>query len=134
MFEYKENDSFFENTEEILPEARTLCAASAYEEKYYFNPVFNKLPESVQEELRIISVLFTEEIGGVFAIGFDDGGSLIFHTQARASDYSYDEIGAELMIRQIQKNREDLLHSLELYYRVFVLKEKLPNDRTAENS
>ena len=33
-----------------------LCAVSAYEEKYYFNPQFNALPESIRDELRTIHI------------------------------------------------------------------------------
>ena len=39
-----------------------LCAASAYEMKYYFNEQFNAIPESIKEELHILCVLFTEEV------------------------------------------------------------------------
>ena len=34
-----------------------LCGANSYEQKYYFNPDFNKLPQSVQDELHILCVL-----------------------------------------------------------------------------
>ena len=30
----------------------TLCGASYYEQKYYFNPDFGKLPTAIQEELQ----------------------------------------------------------------------------------
>ena len=40
-----------ENTEEIV-----LCAASAYEQKFYLNPDFMTLPESVRQELQIMCV------------------------------------------------------------------------------
>ena len=49
-----------ENTEEIV-----LCAASAYEQKFYLNPDFMTLPESVRQELQIMCVWFTEDIGGI---------------------------------------------------------------------
>ncbi len=98
-----------------------LCAASSYEQKYYFNKDFSALPEDIQKELHIICVLFTEEIGGEFLIEFDEEGSLEFRTQARDSDYNYDDIGAALMIKEIRRNKEELLTSLELFYRVFVL-------------
>ena len=55
-----------------------LCGANAYEQKYYFNEKFAKLPESVKEELHIMCVLFTEEVGGTFMIGFDDEGHVIY--------------------------------------------------------
>ena len=45
-----------------------ICGSNAYEKKYYFNKEFDKLPESIQEELHIICVLFTEEVGGIFLI------------------------------------------------------------------
>ena len=108
--------------------AQTLCAASAYEQKYYLNPVYEKLPESIRKELQIISVLFVEEIGGRFLMEFDEEGNLLFRTEALESDYNYDEIGAALMVREIQRNRAELLEQLELYYRVVVLGEALPGD------
>ena len=36
-----------------------LCAASAYEQKFYFNPDFMGIPSSVKDELNIMCVLFT---------------------------------------------------------------------------
>ena len=39
----------------------TLCGASAYQQKFYLNPDFAKLPESVKQELKIICVGFTED-------------------------------------------------------------------------
>ena len=108
-----------------MSENTVLCAASAYEEKYYLNPGFSRLPEDIQKELKIISVLFTEEIGGIFIMEFDREGNLQFKTEAKDSDYSYDEIGSALMIKEIQKNRRELLRSLELFYKVIVLGQPL---------
>ncbi len=42
-----------------------LCGASAYEKKYYLNEDFKALPQQIQDELKIMCVLFTEDIGGV---------------------------------------------------------------------
>ena len=49
-----------------------LCGASSYEQKYYFNEEFKSLPQSVQDELHIMCVLFTEDVGGVLTLEFDD--------------------------------------------------------------
>ena len=38
-----------------------LCGASAYEQKYYFNQDFASLPQSVQDELHVMCVMFTVE-------------------------------------------------------------------------
>ena len=59
-----------------------LCGASAYEQKYYFNKDFDSLPDHVKKELQIMCVLFTEEIGGIFTLEFDDHGNLQFKTEA----------------------------------------------------
>lgn len=98
-------------------EQRVLCAASAYEQKYYFNETFSRIPEEVQEELRIICVLFTEEVGGIILFCFDEEGDLQIRTQAAESDYNYDEIGAALMVKEIRRSRQEMLHGLELYYK-----------------
>lgn len=108
-----------------MSESVVLCAASAYEEKYYMNPLFDKLPEDIKKELRIISILYTEEIGGIFIMEFDDEGNLKFKTEAKDSDYSYDEIGSVLMVKEIKKNRQELLRSLELFYKVVILGQPL---------
>lgn len=98
-----------------------LCGASAYEQKYYFNQDFNSLPESVKKELQIMCVLYTEEIGGVLTLEFDEDGNLQFRTEALDADAMYDEIGSVLKIKQLQSEKRELLESLEMYYRVFFL-------------
>ncbi len=102
-----------------------LCGANAYEQKYYFNQAFKGIPESIQEELHIICVLFTEEVGGVFTIVFEPDGSVSLETNAEDGDYYYDEISSGLLVSEIRRKRRDLLESLSLYYRVFILKEDL---------
>ena len=44
-----------------MDEKIVLCGANAYDKKYYFNQQFNKIPDSIKDELHIICVLFTEE-------------------------------------------------------------------------
>ncbi len=97
-----------------------MCGANAYEQKYYFNEKFNKLPDSIKEELHIICVLFTEEVGGAFLIGFDEEGHLTLMTDADEEDILYDEIGAGLLVKEIQKRKQELFESLEEFYKAFV--------------
>ena len=102
-----------------------LCGANAYEQKYYFNEQFNKIPESIKEELHIMCVLFTEEVGGIFTIVFEPDGGVSLETQVDDSDIYYDEISSGLLIGEIRRKRAELLESLSMYYRVFVLKEDI---------
>ena len=96
-----------------------LCGASAYNRKYYFNPDFGILPAAVQDELQILCVTFTEEVGGILTLAFGEDGALRLRTEALESDGAYDEIGAALRIKQIQEEKRELFESLELFYRVF---------------
>ena len=100
-----------------------LCGASAYEQKYYFNQDFNSLPDHVKQELQIMCVLFTEDVGGVLTLEFDEDGRLQFKTEALEADACFDEIGSALKIKQLQTDKRDLLESLEMYYKVFFLRD-----------
>jgi len=102
-----------------------LCAASAYEEKYYLNPDFLGLPVSVREELQILCVLYTADVGGILTLHFDDYGNLLFHVTAMENDLLFDEIGSVLKIKQIQAEKRELLEALELYYRAQFLQEDI---------
>ena len=101
------------------------CGANAYEKKYYFNEMFSRIPGSIQDELHIICVLFTEEAGGVFTVVFEPDGSVSLETDADENDVYYDEIGSGLLVKEIRRKRKELLQSLSLYYRALVLKEDL---------
>lgn len=102
-----------------------LCCASAYEQKFYFNPLFDKIPKAVKDELQIMCVLFTEEAGGVIMLVFEEDGSLNIETQQAEDDLYYDDVSAGLLIGQIRRNRRELLDQLDLFYRVFVKGEDL---------
>ena len=100
-----------------------LCAASAYEKKFYLNEDFSGLPQGVRDELKIMCVLFTEDVGGVVELLFDEDGELTFRTSADEGDYLYDEIGRVLKVKEMQREKADLLEELQVYYRYVFLGE-----------
>lgn len=100
-----------------------LCGASAYNKKYYLNEAFWGLPRRVQDELKIMCVLFTEDVGGTVQLVFDDEGELSFRTACDEGDLLYDEIGCALKIKQLQQTRQDLLEGLQMYYKILYCKE-----------
>ena len=102
-----------------------LCGANSYEQKYYFNPDFNKLPQSVQDELHILCVLYTEEVGGIFTMLFEPDGGVTLETTAAEEDFLYDEVSSGLLLGEIRRKRRELLESLSLYYRAMVLHENV---------
>lgn len=100
-----------------------LCASSSYEKKFWLNDDFKMLPEQIKQELKIMCVLFTEDVGGTVSLEFEEDGTLIFKVDSEEGDYLYDEIGSVLKIKQLQREKEELLEALELYYKVFFLGE-----------
>lgn len=100
-----------------------LCASNSYEKKYYFNPDFDKLPKEIKDDLKIMCVLFTEEVGGILDMEFDEEGNLLFKSQADEEDLLYDEIACGMLIKKFQYEKRELLESLEMFFRVFFLGE-----------
>lgn len=102
-----------------------LCASSAYEHKYFLNEDFNALPDAVKDELKIMCVLFTEDIGGILTLEYEEDGTLVFNVTAEETDLLFDEIGSVLKIKELQNTKTELLESLELFYKVFFLEQDI---------
>lgn len=69
-----------------MDEEMVLCAASAYEQKFYLNPEFNSLPEGVKEELQIMCVLYTADVGGILMVVYDEDGNLELKVDHKEDD------------------------------------------------
>ncbi|HIZ14045.1 MAG TPA: hypothetical protein H9817_09000 [Candidatus Mediterraneibacter stercorigallinarum] len=111
-----------------MDEEFVLCAASAYEQKFYLNPEFDALPESIKEELKIMCVLYTEDVGGILMLVFDEDGNLELKVDHAENDFAFDEIGSVLKIKELQQKKRELFESLELFFRVFYLGEEIETD------
>ena len=107
-----------------MDEEMVLCAASSYEQKYYLNPEFESLPEAVKQELQIMCVVYTADVGGVLLLVFDENGNLELKVEHNEGDFSFDEIGSVLKIKELQDTKEELFKSLEMFYKVFYLGEE----------
>lgn len=109
----------------MYQERVVLCGANSYEQKYYLNDSFAGLPARIQDELKIMCVLFTEDVGGILTLAYDEEGKLLLEVSAKEADPFFDDIGSGLKIRRIQKEKAELLQALEMYYRVFFMGETL---------
>ncbi len=116
-----------------MNEEFVLCAASAYEKKFYLNPEFDSLPESIKEELQIMCVLYTEDVGGILMLVFDEEGNLELKVDHEENDFAFDEIGSVLKVKQLQQTKRELFESLELFFRVFYLGEDIPEETKPQN-
>ena len=107
----------------MYDEKIVLCGANSYEEKYYLNPDFSELPESVKNELKIMCVLYVHDVGGILTLVYEENGELCFEVTSKEGDPMFDEIGSHLKIKQLQTEKRDLLEALQMYYKVFFLGE-----------
>ena len=117
-----------------MNEEQILCACSAYEQKYYFNPRYQALPTAIQEELKIMAVTLTADVGGVFTMEFDEDGTLYMSTTAKENDFAYDEIGSHLKIKQYRGKYAELLENLETFYHIFMLQDEEKKKAVLEES
>ncbi len=100
-----------------------LCGASAYEKKFYLNEAFDNLPKTVKDELKVMCVLYTEDVGGIITLTFDEEGTLEFEVRVKDDDYLFDEIGSDLKIKKMREDHKELLEAIVTYYRVVFLGE-----------
>lgn len=110
-----------------------LCVSNAYEKKYYLNEDFEGLPKAIKDELKIMCVLYTEDVGGILSLAYEEDGTLVFEVNADEGDLLFDEIGSALVIKKLQEEKKELLESLEIYFKVFFLEEDAGTLLTSEN-
>lgn len=100
-----------------MEDRRVLCGANYYEQKFYLNPVYEILPQQVKDELKIMCVLFVQEVSGIIILEFGETGDLRIVVTHREDDYYFDEIGSELKIRELRVRKKELFEQLEALYR-----------------
>ena len=72
-----------------------LCGANSYEEKYYLNPDFDRLPDHVKDELKIMCVLYVNDVGGILTLVFEEDGELCFEVTSEDFDPSENQADPE---------------------------------------
>ena len=112
----------------MYDEEVVLCGASAYNKKFYLNEDFKGLPEQIKNELKIMCVLYVHDVGGILTLVFEENGELCFEVTSDDFDPMFDDIGSQLKIKQLQRDKQDLLQALQLYYKVFFLGEEINSE------
>lgn len=95
-----------------------LLAISPYVKKYYFNEKYKDLPQDVKNELIQEIAVIAEKINGIITIGFEEDGDV--YIEERYEDpMLYDEIGGQLEIGRLQREKQELLRALKLWYQIY---------------
>lgn len=99
-------------------EKKLVICVSPYEHKYYIEPEFEDIPEAIKDELIEAVAKIAEKVNGIISIGFNEEGNL-FIEQTAQDDVFVDEIGAALEIKRFQKEHQELIKSLKMWYMVY---------------
>ena len=75
---------------------------------------------TTQQGITLTSSQSVADTSGL-TLEFDEDGNLQFKTEALEADARFDEIGSALKIKELQRDKKELLESLEMYYKVFFL-------------
>lgn len=98
-----------------------LCSASYYKHGYFYNEDFNRLPERVKRELRVIVTYLAERTKGIAIIGFyKDTADVYIEALNQPDDFLYDDIGAKYEVGCVERENEELFKSLSLWYKTFI--------------
>lgn len=84
-------------------DSTVLCGANSYVEKYYLNEQFSGLPESIKQELQIMCVMYTEDIGGIILLEFMPDGDCSLRLRRRRMITSLTRSEARLKSSSIRR-------------------------------
>ena len=70
---------------------------------------------------RLCVFFFTEDVGGILRLEFDEKGNLNLTVESKEDDFFFDEIGSVLKIKQLRAEKRELLENMETYFRVLFL-------------
>ena len=95
---------------------KVLAGASREKQKYFFEPEFNAIPQAVKDEIRNICIVMAERLGCTFLISFEESGDILFEIVKNEGDFDFDDIGAELEIKSLKREKKELIKALKLWY------------------
>lgn len=99
---------------------KTVLAAAGYDtKKYYLAEEFENLPDNIKSEIRTICAVLADKLMCTFIMGFYEDGEIYFETVKSEDAIDFDDIGAALEIKEIERNQKELLKSLKLWYIMF---------------
>ena len=100
-------------------ENKLLAAASYENQKFYIAPEFSSMPDQIKNEVKIICVLSAEKLLCDFLMEFTPAGDIVFKIIKPENSIDFDDIGADLEIRRIQREKKEFLKSLKLWYLIY---------------
>lgn len=99
---------------------KIMAAASFDKQKYFLDPEYAALPQGIKDEVQTICVYLAEKLMCTFTVGFHtESGDVYFETVKSEEVLDFDDIGAELEIKALQKEKAELVKALKLWYLIY---------------
>lgn len=101
-----------QNNKNLIP----IIVSNSYIKKYYIDERLTSLPKEIRDNLKIAFVKFTEEVGGVLQVVFDNENYEIFLTIDKSDDdIVFDEIDAKYKLSKIEKENEKVFDDIATF-------------------
>ncbi|MEE3393418.1 MAG: DUF6145 family protein [Lachnospiraceae bacterium] len=102
--------------DDMIGDNIVLAVSNSYEKMFYLGRRFTGLPDRIKDEIKILCVLFTEDVGGILTMSFDSNGKLDLTVTSKNNDPGFDDIGSVIKIQKMQREQEELFSQLETYF------------------
>lgn len=96
-----------------------MAAASFEKQKYFLDPSFSALPDSIKAEVQTICVVVAQKLMCTFVMGFFEDGNVYFDIVKSEDTIDFDDIGAELEIKEIRREKAELIKALKIWYLIY---------------
>ena len=100
-------------------EKQIFISASYYKQKYYANPQYEGLPAEIRNEMRVLCIMLAEKLHGIITLGFYINGDVFLEVMPEEGDHEHDEIGAQLEIKEIEKENAETFRKMKLWYLMY---------------
>lgn len=100
-------------------EKQIFMSASYYKQKYYTNPEFEGLPVEIRNHMKDLCIMLAEKLHGIITLGFHLDGEVFLDIAAEEGDIEYDEIGAQLELKEVREEQEEKFKTMKLWYLMY---------------
>ncbi|NLI90025.1 MAG: hypothetical protein GX366_06425 [Epulopiscium sp.] len=100
-------------------EDQIFILASHYKQQYYENPKYEGLPIEIRDEMKELCIRLAEKLRGIVTLAFNHEGEVILNIKGEEGDFSFDEIGAQLELKEIREENAEQFQMMKLWYLMY---------------
>lgn len=94
-------------------ESIPIIVSNSYIKKYYLDNRLEILPKEIKNKLKEVFVTFTENVGGILVVVFDNKNyNLLLNIEKNDDDISFDEINANYKLSKLENENIELFEQI----------------------